>query len=239
MNKLKQSLPLIIAGLVVAGWAYGMTASFQNVPVPSSFPALLMSSSTATASSTWVATSSLGLQPILSTASTSSLAINNNTLYNTGVTSTVAGTNITQSVNGGTVTINTTTTPSFTSITFPDSTKQSTAYRDLAFNVYNTSSTTAVGASSTVQKIFYKAMTLTQVDCSTDGSSITIQADIRSSSTPQTYGTSAFSGLVCSSTGVSTTTSANISAGQVLNFWESSVPNATTTLRVNFRVKEQ
>ena len=161
------------------------------------------------------------------------------TITNTGVTSIVAGTNITVPNATGTVTINTTTTPSFTSVTYPDSTKQTTAYKDLAFNVYNTSSTTAVGASSTVQRIFYQAITLTQVDCSTDGSSITIQADIRSSSTPQTYGTSAFSGLVCSSTGVSTTTSANISAGQLLNFWESSVPNSTTTLRVNMRLKEQ
>ncbi len=191
--------------------------------------------SAATNGTDYLASSTINVGTGLSKTSDSA----STTFTNTGVTSTVAGTNITQSVNGGTVTINTTTTPSFTSITFPDSTKQSTAYRDLAFNVYNTSSTTAVGASSTVQKIFYKAMTLTQVDCSTDGSSITIQADIRSSSTPQTYGTSAFSGLVCSSTGVSTTTSANISAGQVLNFWESSVPNATTTLRVNFRVKEQ
>ena len=238
MNKLKQSLPLIIAGLVVAGWAYGMTASFQNVPVPTTFPAYLMSSSTASASSTWITSSTLYTNLNLGTIATKAATdyLLSSTPY---VSSTAAGTNITVSNTTGAVTINTTTTASFTSITYPDTTKQSTAYKDLAFNVYNTSSTTAVGASSTVQKIFYKAMTLTQVDCSTDGSSITIQADIRSSSTPQTYGTSAFSGLVCSSTGVSTTTSANISAGSLLNFWESGVPNSTTTLRVNFRVKEQ
>ncbi len=177
----------------------------------------------------------------LSVSATSGLALNVSTLYNNGVTSTVAGTNITQSLTGGTVTINTTTTPSFTSVTYPDSTKQSTAYKYLAFNVYNTSSTTSVGASSTIQKIIYQASTLTQIDCSTDGSSITLQSDYRASSTPQTYGTSTFTGLVCSSTGASTTTfsNANIPANSVLNFWGSSVPNSTTTLRVNFVMKEQ
>ena len=193
--------------------------------------------SAATNGTDYLASSTINVGTGLSKTSDSA----STTLVNTGVTSIVAGTNITVSNATGTVTVNTTTTPSFTSLTFPDGTKKSTAYKDLAFNVYNTSSTTAVGASSTVQKIFYKAMTLTQVDCSTDGSSITIQADIRSSSTPQTYGTSSFSGLVCLSTGASTTTfsNANISAGQVLNFWPSSVPNATTTVRVNFRLKEQ
>ena len=185
----------------------------------------------------------IGVQS-LSVSATSGLAISSATgtptLYNNGVTSTVAGTNITQTCNGGTCTINTTTTPSFTSITYPDSTKTSTGYKDFSVNVLNTSSTTPVGASSTIQKMYLTGMTLTLISCSTDGSSITLQSDYRASSTPQTYGTSTFTGLVCSSSGASTTTfsNANIPAGSVLNFWGSSVPNSTTTLRIYGRAKE-
>lgn len=178
----------------------------------------------------------------LSVAATSALAINGNVLYNNGVTSTVAGTNITQTTNGGTNTINTTTTPSFTSVTYSgDSTKQSTAYTTSAFNVINSSTTVASGASSTIQKLYFIPTTLSLVYCSTDGATVTLQSDYRTSSTPQTYGTSTFSGLACSSTGTSTATftNANIPANSILNFWISSVANSTTTLRVTYKTKEQ
>ena len=144
------------------------------------------------------------------------------------------------SSSSGVLSLTPTSTPSFTSVTYPDSTKTSTGYKDFSVNILNTSSTTPVGASSTIQKMYLTGMTLTLISCSTDGSSITLQSDYRASSTPQTYGTSTFTGLVCSSTGASTTTfsNANIPAGSVLNFWPSSVPNSTTTLRIYGRAKE-
>ena len=184
----------------------------------------------------------------------------NVTLTNNGVQTLTGSTNIVVSTATGTPTISfnstlststittaTTTNLNFTTATgttlgFSDGTKQTTAYKDFAFTVYN-ASTTQNGASSTIQKIIYSAMNIYQIDCSTDGASVTLVADERASSTPQTYGTAVFNGtgLVCPSTGISTSTFSNagMAANSVLNFGITATSNATTTLRVSCRYKEQ
>jgi hypothetical protein len=105
MNKLKNILTIILGGLIVAGTSYAMTASFQGVPVPSSFPAYLVSSSTATASSTWISSSTLFTNLGLGTIATQNansvsitggnISVTNSTTTNqwiTGVTSSVLAT---------------------------------------------------------------------------------------------------------------------------------------------------
>ena len=132
-------------------------------------------------------------------------------------------------------------TPAFTSVHFPDTTKQSTAYKGIGFNVFN--ATTTATATTTIQKLFYTASEITQIDCSTNGADATIGADERASSTPDTLGTDVFTAgtLVCDSNGNSTSTFANatIAAGSILNFDLDATANSTTTVRVYIRYKEQ
>ena len=173
------------------------------------------------------------------------------TLTNLGVHTLTAGSNITVTSATGTPTLAVTSTPTFTVITsgtstlnkvvFPDATTQTSAFKELGFNVSN--ATTSASATTTIQKQFLKAVTITQIDCSTNGANATIGADERASSTPDTLGTDVFNGgtLVCDSNGNSTSTFANatIAAGAVLNFDLDALANSTTSIRVYIQVKEQ
>jgi len=109
--------------------------------------------------------------------------------------------------------------------------------RDIAFNVVNATSTPT--ATTTIQRIFYQAITITDISCSTNGANITIGADERTASTPDTLGTDVFNGgtLVCDSNENSTSTFANatIGANALLNFDLDSLANSTTTLRVGIK----
>ena len=111
--------------------------------------------------------------------------------------------------------------------------------RAIGFNVFN--ATTTATATTTIQKQLFQAMTITQITCATNGSNITIGADERASSTPDTLGTDVFNGgsLSCTSAGNSTSTFANatIAGNAILNFDLDSIPNSTTTLRVNINYK--
>ena len=143
----------------------------------------------------------------------------------------------------GTTNLSTTTITNLTvsKITYPDATTQTTNYKDFAVNVVN--ATTSATASTTIQKQFYQAITLVQLDCSTNGVDISIQGDIRASSTPNTLGTTIFSStLTCPSTSTSTITfsNANVSALQLLNFTMTpTIVNSTTTLRIHGKYKNQ
>lgn len=144
-----------------------------------------------------------------------------------------AGTNII--VNADDVAV--TSTPSFTSISFSDNTLFRTAYKSAGFTIINATST--VTASTTPQKLFYQAMTISQIDCATSGANITISSDERASSTRKTAGTEVFNGgsLICGANGNSTSTFANatIAANAVLNFDLDTLANATTTLWVDIK----
>lgn len=235
-------------GIVITTSSLG-TVTFQNSGLLSltvGASGLVLSSATGTPTLQFSGVSSLtGSTGLVVSNSTGTI-----TLQNSGLLSVSAGSNITVSSATGTPSIAVTSTPTFGTTTlstggvivFPDATRQTTAHKDYAFNVYN-ASTTQNGVSSTIQKLFIKASTLVQVDCSTDGASVTLVSDVRVSSTPQTYGTQTFNGtgIVCTSAGATTSTFSNaaIAANTVLNFGINVVPNATTTLRVNFRTKEQ
>jgi len=121
---------------------------------------------------------------------------------------------------------------------FSDGTKIKTAYRDIGFNISN--ATTTVTATTTIQKMFYQAVTISQIDCSSNGANATITADIRASSTPDTIGTSIGGDMVCDSNGFSTTTfaSASLSAFQILNFNITSLSNSTTSIRTHIRYSD-
>lgn len=108
---------------------------------------------------------------------------------------------------------------------------KATNIKTIGFNVFN--ATTTSTATTTVQRQFYQASTLSLVSCSTNGSNITISVEKRASSTPDTAGTSMLASLVCGSGGNSTSTFATstIAENQVLTFLLTSVPNSTTTLR--------
>ena len=149
-------------------------------------------------------------------------------------TSLAAGLNLVLTTNS----LAATTTPAFSKIIYPDATTQTTAFKQTGFNIYN--ATTTPTATTTTQMPFYLAMTITQITCSTNGASITIGADERASSTPDTYGTDIFGGsLVCDSNGATTSTFSNatIATDALLNFSLVSVPNSTTTLRVGIKYK--
>jgi len=124
-------------------------------------------------------------------------------------------------------------------LVFPDNTRQTTASKGIGFNVLN--ATTTATATTTIQKLFYEAITITQIDCSTNGANITIGADERASSTPNTVGTAIGGNMVCDSNGFSTSSFSNatIAAGTLLNFNIVSAANATTTLRTYIKYKEQ
>ena len=90
-----------------------------------------------------------------------------------------------------------------------------------------------------IQKKSFQAITITQIDCSTNGSNITIGLDERASSTPQTAGVDIFNGgsMACVSTNTSTSTFANagIAAGALISLDVDAAANATTTLRVHIQ----
>jgi hypothetical protein len=148
-----------------------------------------------------------------------------------------AGTNATFSTAGSTTTIAVTSTPSFTSVIFPDSTTISTAYKDVGFNVINTTST-----NFNSQKTFFKPITIVEIYCNTKGgANITIGADERASSTPGSAGTDVFSSgsMVCDADGNATSTFANsgIAAGAILNFDIDATVNSTSSLTVGIKYK--
>ena len=90
-----------------------------------------------------------------------------------------------------------------------------------------------------VQRKTFDAITITQIDCSTNGANITIGLDERASSTPQTGGTDIFNGgsMICASANTSTSTFANatIAASALISLDVDSAANATTTLRVHVK----
>lgn len=133
------------------------------------------------------------------------------------------------------------TTATGTTLNFNDATKLTTGSRGISFNVSN--ATTSASATTTIQKLFYNAITITQIDCSTNGANATIGADERASSTPDTSGTDVFNNgsMVCDSNGNTTSTFANatMAANAVLNFDLDTLANSTTTVRVYIRYREQ
>lgn len=106
---------------------------------------------------------------------------------------------------------------------------------DFSFNVLN-STTTITGD---VQKMFFLPITITEVQCSSDGSNITIGLDERASTTPDNAGVDVFNNgnMICSSNGNATSTFANasIAAGALISMDIDSVANSTTTLRVHVK----
>jgi len=105
---------------------------------------------------------------------------------------------------------------------------------DIALSIVNATTTSAVA-----QKKFYQAATITDISCSTNGANITIGADERTSTTPDSAGTDVFNGgsLVCDSNENSTSTFANatIAANALLNFDLDTLSNSTTTLRIHIK----
>ena len=93
-----------------------------------------------------------------------------------------------------------------------------------------------------VQKLFFNPITITEIQCSTATSSITIAFDERASTTAGTAGVDIFNGgsMICASGGTATTTFANssIAAGNTMSLDLDSVPNATTSLRIHIKYQK-
>lgn len=93
-------------------------------------------------------------------------------------------------------------------------------------------------ASNLIQWEFPSAITLTEISCSTDTGTATIQLDKRARGTPNTAGTNALtSSLVCASTGANSTTftSSGVSADAPLNLQITAVASTPTIVRIHIQ----
>lgn len=119
-----------------------------------------------------------------------------------------------------------------------DSTKLSTGATTISASILNATTT-----QTTNNRLVDKALTVSNFYCNTSGATVTLWAEERASSTPNTTGTALFSGagIACDNDGTNTTSfnDSALAALSLLNVFASSTPNSTTTVNFTFTVKEQ